>query len=126
MALDHVEPCEVVNLSEYGKQAHENRSNALVKTDDFEAIVMNLAAGDTIPPHAVAGPVIVHCLEGSIDFPVDGNSRPMRAGDWMYLAGGARHAVEAREDARVLVTILFDKSGHTDRVDNPDHSAHSV
>lgn len=116
MALDHVEPCEVVNLSEYGKQSHQKTANALVKTDEFEAIIMNLAAGETIPPHAVAGPIIVQCIEGSIDFPVDGSSRMMRAGDWMYLQGGTKHAVEAKENARLLVTILFDSIGHTDKV----------
>ncbi|MEX2015279.1 MAG: cupin domain-containing protein, partial [Candidatus Hydrogenedentales bacterium] len=85
----------------------ENTSNALVKTDAFEAILMHLPAGKTVPPHAVEGPIIVHCLEGSVNFPVDGQPRPMRAGDWMHLAAGQSHAVEALEESRLLVTILF-------------------
>lgn len=117
MALDHADPCEVVNLRTYAEQALENTSNALVKTDAFEAILMHLPAGKTIPPHAVEGPIIVQCLEGSVNFPVDGDSRPMRAGDWMYLPVGKSHAVEAQEDSRLLVTMLFPReSGYAQTI----------
>lgn len=107
MALEHVRPCEAANLHTFGTQGSETAANALTKNDAFEAIVMHLPPGKTLPPHAVDGPLIVQCLSGEVDFSVEGASRILRAGDWMHLPGGASHAVEAHEESRILVTILF-------------------
>lgn len=107
MALEHAKPGEIVNLNSYADQAREGMANALTKNDAFEAVLMHLSAGQSIPPHSVDGPIIVHCLDGAVDFPVEGESRMMQAGDWMYVPGGATHAVRAERDARLLVTILF-------------------
>lgn len=110
MALEHVAPCEVANLMTFGTQEREGAMNALVKTGDFEAIVMHLSPSQTIPSHSVDGPLTVQCLNGAVDFSVEGDSRIMRAGDWMFLPGGTAHAVAALEESRVLVTILFPAS----------------
>ena len=109
MALDHAEPGEVVNLHTYADQARDKTATALVKTGHFEAVLMNLPAGHSIPPHSVEGPIIVQCIEGVVDFPVEGASRVLRAGDWMHLDGGASHALRAEEASLLLVTILFSK-----------------
>ncbi len=107
MALEHAQPCEVVNLATFADQAPKKMANALVKNEHFEAIVMHLPASKTIPPHHVPGPIIVQCLEGKVDFSVEGDSHVMQAGDWMHLPGGASHALDAHEDSRLLVTLLF-------------------
>jgi quercetin dioxygenase-like cupin family protein len=107
MALQHARPCEVVNLSTFAEQAREKAANALVKHDAFEAVLMHLSPGETIPAHEVKGPIIVQCLEGAVNFPVAGEERLMRTGDWMYLPGGTPHAIEAAEQSRLLVIILF-------------------
>ena len=107
MALEHVGPCEVVNLATFAEQAQEKAANALVKHDAFEAILMRLSPGKKIPPHQVKGPIIVQCLEGEVNFPVEGEEHMMRTGDWMYVPGGTPHAVEAAEQSRLLVIILF-------------------
>lgn len=110
MALDHAKPAEIVNLDTYADQARDKTANALVKHEHFEAIVMHLTADRSIPPHSVEGPIIVQCLAGRVDFLVEGESRLMGPGDWMYLPGGASHAIQPKEDSRLLVTILFAKS----------------
>ena len=107
MALKHLAPCEVANLNTFGTQSQEEAANALTKNDDFEAIIMHMAPSKSLPPHSVDGPITVQCLSGAVDFSVEGKSHVMRAGDWMYVPGGAMHGVEAIEESRVLVTILF-------------------
>ena len=107
MALERVEPSEIVNLHSVLEEAGANEAYTLTKTDAFQAIVMRLPTGKAVGEHSVDGPIIVHCLEGTIEFPVDGASRTLGAGDWMYLPGGTPHSYEVLEDARVLVTILF-------------------
>jgi len=107
MALKHVEPGEVANLFTYGTQDQQNASNALVKTNQFEAIIMHLSPSKPFPEHSVDGPVTLQCLEGAVEIALDGETRVLNAGDWMYLPPGAPHAVHAQAEARLLVTILF-------------------
>ena len=109
MALDHVDTCEVVNLAKNDGGGSGHASRALVKNEAFEAIVMELTAGKQIPAHSVEGPIIVQCLDGEVDFSVEGQPHVMKAGDWMHLPGGASHALDAHQDTRLLVTILFPK-----------------
>jgi quercetin dioxygenase-like cupin family protein len=106
MALEHAAPGEVVNLKAYAAKA-PTRSAALTKNAAFETILMHVEAGKSHPPHRVDGPIIVHCLEGAVDFPVEDEPRTLRAGDWMFLPPAALHAVHAQENAQLLVTILF-------------------
>ena len=107
MALQRVEPSEIVNLFNANEEAGAKESYTLAKTEAFQAILMRLPQGKAVGEHSVDGPIIVQCLEGSIEFPVDGASRTMQAGDWMYLPGGTPHSYEVLEDTRVLVTLLF-------------------
>jgi len=111
MALEHVEPCEVANLYTYGTQDRENASNALVKTEAFEAIIMHLSPDRPMPEHSVDGPITLQCLEGAVDLSLDGDVRSMKAGDWMFLPGGLPHTVEAQSESRLLLTILFTAGG---------------
>ncbi len=111
MALDHAQPGEIVNLNTFANQAREKAATALVKNEHFEAVLMHMNAGQSIPPHAVDGPIIVQCLEGVVDFPIEGKSRVMRAGDWMHVEGGVSHSVNALNKSRLLVTMLFTPRG---------------
>jgi quercetin dioxygenase-like cupin family protein len=107
MALKRVEPSEVVNLDTVADDAGAGGSYSLTKNESFQAILMSLPQGKLIDEHSVDGPLIVQCLEGAVEFPVDGSMRTMGPGDWMYLPGGTPHAVEVLEDTRLLVTLLF-------------------
>jgi quercetin dioxygenase-like cupin family protein len=107
MALKRVEPSEVVNLDTITEEVGAAGSYSLTKNDAFQAILMRLPKGKLIDEHSVDGPLIVQCLEGAVEFPVDGSMRTLSTGDWMYLPGGTPHAVEVLVDTRLLVTILF-------------------
>jgi quercetin dioxygenase-like cupin family protein len=82
-------------------------SHAIVKTDRFETIRLALPAGQSIPSHSVDGPVTIHCVTGRVNVSVEGRDNEMTPGTWMYLEGGIAHAVEAREESVVLLTIIF-------------------
>lgn len=107
MAHEHAEPGVVIDLNTFG----ETMTTALVKEREFEAIRLYLEAGKSIPPHKVDGPITVHCLSGRCTFFVNQEPRELVPGSWLYLQGGAMHALEAEETCTLLVTILFKKSG---------------
>ena len=107
MALHHFKPTEVVHLTEAAES--EPRHKALVKTSQFEAIRLALAAGEEIPEHHVDGFATVHCLLGSVEMILNDQTVTMASGDWLYLDQGQQHAVRAIDHATLLVTIMLGK-----------------
>ena len=63
-----------------------------------------------IPRHTVAGEITIQCLEGRVELAANGENHALAAGDFVYLTGGAPHALRALEDASVLVTLLLHHS----------------
>ena len=49
---------------------------------------------------------MLHCLEGRVILGPSGIE--LGAGDWVYLARGDQHSVQGVEDAKLLLTIMFD------------------
>ncbi|MCC7059496.1 MAG: cupin [Burkholderiaceae bacterium] len=106
MALPHATSGDVVEVRNPAEQIADAPSTAIVRDGHIEVMRLLLPAGKSLPEHAVPGPMTLHCLEGVVDVRAHGASRPMRAGELMYLAGGAAHALHALEDAFVLATVV--------------------
>lgn len=107
MALHHASPGEVVDLGPLGPELAAARTRALVKTDAFEAARLIVGKGTEIPPHSVAGPVILHCLEGRVRIALPGSAITLAAGQWTHLEGGTEHLIHGLEDSALLMTVLF-------------------
>ncbi len=107
MALKHARAGEIVDLRPFSGSIGEARTAAIVKTNEFEAVRLVVAAGSQIPPHKVPGQITLHCLEGHVELGLEGERLELRAGDWVYLDGGAVHALKGIEDASLLLTILL-------------------
>jgi quercetin dioxygenase-like cupin family protein len=107
MAIHHAMPAEVFDVRPLGSALRESRTTVLVKTDTLEVIRIVLPAGKQLPPHRVSGEITVQCLEGRMVFDADGTEHELSAGQMLYLAGGATHAVRGITDSSLLVTILL-------------------
>ena len=104
MALHHARSGEVIGLLAH-PQAPTLQSQAIVSTPELEVMRLCLPAGKQVPPHAVAGPITLLCLQGQIEVQAHGGWQPMRANDHLYLAGQVEDALRALTDAVVLVSI---------------------
>jgi len=109
MAMHHAGPGEVVDLKPLGAALREARTTAIVKCDAFEAVRLIVPAGREIAPHQVPGKITLHCLEGRVLVGLSDATLELGAGQWVYLDGGARHAVTGIEDSSLLLTILPDR-----------------
>jgi quercetin dioxygenase-like cupin family protein len=105
MAIPHAKSGEIIDIRPLGTALAQARTTTLVKTDTLEVLRLVVQAGREIAPHKVDGEITVQCLEGSVGFLIDGNTRVLEAGQMMYLTGGEMHAVRGIQDASVLVTI---------------------
>lgn len=107
MNRGHIKPAEVVNLKLLKEGMDRNASYALVKSSDMEVIRMVIPAGKEIDEHNVEGEISVQCLEGHVLFSVDGETKELQRGDWLYLNRKQDHSMSALLDSVLLVTILF-------------------
>ncbi len=105
MAIHHAEPGEVFDIRPLGGRLAQAVTTTLAKSDQLEIIQLILPAGKKTPPHKVAGPITVQCLEGRVEFQVFGQWQTLEAGQMLFLTGGEMHSVKSIEDSSVVVTI---------------------
>jgi quercetin dioxygenase-like cupin family protein len=103
----HAEPAEVVDVRPFGKEISIATTKVLVKTKDVEVLRMVVPAGKEIPTHQTPGSIIVHCLEGRIEFHALGKIQTLEPGQMFFLPKNEAHSVKGLEDASLLVTILL-------------------
>ena len=109
MAIPHAQPGEVIDISPLGDRLSGAKTFALFKTEELEVMRLVLAAGKSLPPHKVPGEITVQCIEGRIAISAEDRRQVLGAGQMLYLRGGVMHAVDALEDASMLVSIVLKK-----------------
>ena len=110
MAIPHARSGQIVDIHATDGTLPSAKSFALFKSDQLEVMRVVLPAGKVFPPHRVAGEITVQCLEGRIDFSVEGVSQELRAGQLLHLEGGVLHGLVGIEDSSALVTLVLCKS----------------
>jgi quercetin dioxygenase-like cupin family protein len=107
VAIHHASSGEVIDIRPLGTQLRDETTKALYKTNHLEVFRVVLPAGKQTRVHKVDGELTVQCLEGQVEFAIEGTKRLMREGDLVCLAGGEHHALKAIDDSSVLVTLLL-------------------
>jgi quercetin dioxygenase-like cupin family protein len=107
MATHHASPAEIVDLGIWAQDIPNEQTKAIVKTEEMELVRLVIPAGKEIPTHKVSGPIIVHCLDGKIEFTAMGTTQVLISGQLLHLLPDEPHSLKAVEDSVVLLTIIF-------------------
>ena len=107
MALPHAQPLDVVRLGPLGPALHDAVSTSLLKTARLQLLHLVLPARRDQPEHHVDDECTIHCLEGDVEVQMPGGPRRLGPGQLIVLPRGQRHALSARVDSAVLVTLLL-------------------
>ncbi|GMA40260.1 cupin domain-containing protein [Mobilicoccus caccae] len=90
-------------------------SRVLLDNPLLRVVNFSFDAGQQLTEHSSPRAVVVELLEGRMRFTVEGEPHLMNAGDVIYLAPGARHALDAETACRMsLVMIDMDLVEETD------------
>jgi quercetin dioxygenase-like cupin family protein len=111
MAIPHAQPGEPIDVSPLGAALAETQTHTLIRSPAAELIRMVLPAGKELKEHRAPGEIIVHCLEGQVEFTTMGKTEVLRPGRLLLLPPAEPHAVRAIEDSSFLLTILFPQPG---------------
>jgi quercetin dioxygenase-like cupin family protein len=108
LALPHAHPLDVIDLPRVGPDADRAISRSLIKTETLQLLHLVLRAGREQPDHHVDDACTVQCLDGEVDVLMpDDVRRVLRPGQLVVLPGRQRHALRARADSSLLVTLLL-------------------
>lgn len=83
---------------------------ALYKHGRLTSAAFAMRKGAMLENHTVEGEAVIHVLSGLVHLTMDGVGQDVAAGQIVLLAPGVEHAMEALEDAQVLMHIVLERA----------------
>ncbi|WP_424002145.1 cupin domain-containing protein [Maribacter sp. IgM3_T14_3] len=80
-------------------------TKVLLETSFSKEIRILLKNGQIMKEHKAPFPIIVHIVQGEIDFGVDGTHHTLKQGDIITLAANVPHDLLAKSDSIVRLTL---------------------
>ena len=91
-------------------------TKVILETSFSKEIRILLKNGQMMKEHKAPFPIIVHVLEGAIDFGVSGNVSSLEKGDILTLAPNIPHDLKAKEDSIIRLSLSkFDDSKRVEK-----------
>ncbi len=90
-------------------------SKVILESSFSKEIRILLKQGQIMKEHKAPFPIIIHVLDGEIDFGTQGNVHLLKKGDIITLAGNIPHDLAARRDS--VVRLSLSKLDKTERVE---------
>lgn len=81
-------------------------SRVLCNNDLLRVVQFTFDAGQLLTSHSTPRAVVVQLLEGEMDFTIESDTSHLRAGDCIYLAPGAEHALTAITQCRMSLVMI--------------------
>ncbi len=82
-------------------------SKTLAQNKAVSLTLFAFAKGEEISTHESSGDAMVQVLEGTGQFTVDGKEYVLNAGQVLVMPAQKPHAVYAKEDFKMLLTVVF-------------------
>jgi quercetin dioxygenase-like cupin family protein len=79
--------------------------SVVLETSFSKEIRIAFKKGQVMKEHKTAFPIVVHLLEGSIEFGVKGEKHQLKKGDILTLEGNIPHDLLANEESIVRLTL---------------------
>ena len=97
----------IANLLEEVEIPQDGTLSRTIHRDDHVKIVLfGFAAGQELSQHTASVPAMVEILRGDARVTLDGEEKELSAGSWVYMEAKLPHAVYARTDVVMLLTML--------------------
>jgi quercetin dioxygenase-like cupin family protein len=81
-------------------------SRTIHRDDRVKIVLFGFAGGQELSQHTAAVPAIIEILQGDARVTLDGEEKELSAGSWVFMEAKLPHAVYARTDVVMLLTML--------------------
>jgi quercetin dioxygenase-like cupin family protein len=80
-------------------------SRTLLRTDNTRTVLFGFAEGQELTEHTSTQHALIQILSGECEFSIAGNPQNLKAGDFLYLPPNLPHAVRAKTQFSMLLTL---------------------
>ena len=92
-------------------------TKVLLESSFSKEIRILLKEGQIMKEHKAPFPILIHLLDGEIDFGAEGSTHLLKRGDIVTLAGNVPHDLTALKDSIVRLTLSkLDKAERVEKV----------
>lgn len=96
-----------IDLNQFQDLNEQEITRRMLADDPVRRIVLvSMPAGQGLPEHGTPGPASVYVISGRVLFYEEGEQVEIGAGVLLALTPGTTHKLEAKEDSRLLVTMM--------------------
>ncbi len=97
----------VENLLQEVEIPKDGTLSRTIHRDDYVKIVLfGFAGGQELSQHTAAVPAVIEILQGDARVTLDGEEKELSAGSWVYMEAKLPHAIYARTEVIMLLTML--------------------
>ena len=81
-------------------------SRTLRRDDRVKIVLFGFAGGQELSQHTASVPAIIEILSGEARVTLDGEEKELSRGSWVFMEANLPHAVYAKSDVVMLLTML--------------------
>ena len=86
-------------------------SRTLHRDDNVKIVLFGFSGGQELSQHTAAVPAILQIVQGDARVTLDGEEKEFSTGSWVFMEANLPHAIYARTDVVMLLTMLTGTSG---------------
>jgi len=81
-------------------------SRTLHRDDRVKVVLFGFAGGQELSQHTASVPAMIEILSGEARVTLDGEEKELSKGSWVFMEANLPHAVYAKSDVVMLLTML--------------------
>ena len=81
-------------------------SHTLHKDNQVKVVLLGMAGGQELSRHMASVPVTIQVIQGEARVTLDGEEKELSNGSWVFMEANLPHAIYARTDVFLLLTML--------------------
>ena len=81
-------------------------SRTIHRDDQVKVVLFGFAGGQELSHHTAAVPAMINIVQGEVRLTLDGEEKELSSGAWVFMQANLTHAVYAKSDAVMLLTMF--------------------
>lgn len=81
-------------------------SRTIRRDEHVKVVLFGFSGGQELSQHTASVPAMIEIVQGEVRFTLDGDEKELSAGSWIFMEANVPHAVYAKTDAVMLLTML--------------------
>lgn len=81
-------------------------SRTIHQDDRVKVVLFGFSGGQELSQHTASVPAMVQIVQGEARMNLDGDEKELSAGSWVFMQANVPHAVYAKTDVVMLLTML--------------------